>query len=346
MYRNAESTEMKMKIIKEICNLSYSIGQCELSEYEHFCKEFVIEKGTTNIVTTGEILNLFFTVPKYRMHYKNVKFFNDSVYSTFKYDLFNIDDCKSKINLSKTDIYLAVEDFYKNIKPYICDYYKELHKNIDKMIKYSKDKSSDLSKQYSSTLLNKNYIELGLEGTSEDVLTSLIHELAHSIACIINTKRADNNLFNFYEIESLFFETLSFDYFNKYFNDPYFKKLEMEKLCYYHLESNTILTLKKVYNEAYKKLNLTDDPLSLFNDLTCTNENYKTYVDIDNSMTYLYSYIVSISLLGRYKENKEEAISDLLSILNSECKEEEYETISQKFDKKMMIKYLKGLKNR
>ena len=343
MYLNSKTYEEKLKILEDISNLSYSAIELDLSKNEHVYKTFKSDKSNIlNDVSIGEILHILYNIPKYRMNYKNIKFFKDNASSIVKDDL-SLDN-GDEIKLSKKDLFLALDDFYKSTNPYIYNYYKSVSKNIENTVKFDENKSTNFGIQYNSVILKKNYIEIGTDGYFEEILTTLVHEVAHAISCYINENRTNNKIFNYYEIESIFFEIISLDYFYNYFNDLYFKKLEFDMVNNYYHDACLIILLKKVYNEMLKKSNIVDDSLSLFNDLTIDNDFYEKDVDINDVMTYLYSYIVATSFIGMYKDDKEKALDNILNVINSSSKANELEVISTSFDKKSLTKYLHGLK--
>lgn len=339
LYNSTTSVTEREKILESMRQIVYIICEYDLEdkEYSHVTisnsQDDNIEK---NSVYYGDLLHTFFYVPKYRMYFHDIKRFKDSLKPYINDDY--VYENEPILILSNTEILDATREFYKSTSKKVYNYYDIFMKSNGNNIKFNKNKSSDDGFLFYSGYNNKKYIDIGTDGNCEDIIGTIVHEVGHAISYDIN----GNNSKNFGEIESIFFQLISCDFFCNYFNNLYFKDVERDYLHKYYIDAREMLFYKRAYNVLYKNLNKIDNPCSTFAELSLGD--FKKSGEIPEIMNYLYSYIIACELTSMYKIDKENALNILENIIRNENNLSEYELIHNNVSpNKNLIKYIKDL---
>lgn len=335
LYRNSNNTKEKFMILKSIRECASTLADAKLKITKK--KEVLFFDDLNNIstdISTEELMHFIYSIPTYKMYYDDVKKFKHII--DREHINYNLDDVSPSLDLTKSDYKFLTDLFYKNFGGYIYEYAHEFLKSDN--IVYTDFYNSYYGSHFSVAPLNKNYITVGSNGNSEQILETMIHEVGHCVDFYKNKDREADKI-NFIEITSIFFEILADQFFSKYFDSKYFKKLESLKLMAYYGEAKDISFLTDIYSKLL--INLDRNPYDFFNKEADKN-NYEGIANVDEEMKYLYSYMIALELTQMYKENKKDALNILEKIIMSKDYIEEYDILKMNVStNKRLHKYLK-----
>ncbi len=304
-----------------------------------------IEAGESHNTKQYDIWRLFNDITCYDMYYPFLRKYRDRyLNSEYQYEPVKKKDIP-KCNLTENDVYDLLDDFYKSTPKGNYRIFSNLFKDRDKYINYDlKGKCFD-GITYMVPIVKKNYMSIGAHGDKRDLLETLTHEYGHAIGARLNDKRyySDDT---FVEIESLFMSLIGIDYYHEKTNDEYFKMLLKKKVYDYAVSSQEVLMFKNVHDNTFRYMKDNDSALKLC-DIYLEKEGFnpnKVNIDIEDSMKYIFSYMVAIELYEVYKEDKELAFNLLKKIVNRDKRLTEYESITNTVTPvKSLNKYMKRL---
>ena len=282
-----------------------NVGTVEVPDYD----EIEEQKLTCNIMA----------IPRFRLIYPHLNVFKNKL--KLLDGIEGIALPESTVKLSNKDVVELVDEFYKSTTKEIYDYYKKYDKNF---IRFDPKKDVDDGSIYSFPILNKKYIEVGTMGDKRKMLHTLSHECGHAVGDFINPERATNDDF-FDEIESIFFELIGDEFFGKELNNDIFKDYQRETMYGYYVTTKDTLSYKSVLTKVFAKINGKNKPLELVDDYL--NEDGNDDIDIENSVKYIFSYIIALELYDIYRQDKELAIHLLKKLVATSQDKTEYQKI-------------------
>ena len=335
MYRKEKDISKKERLIEVIHSLMLDICEYEIGEVSYIDGE--IDNSTL----------LFNSTPKFTMYYPTIyKFINALNNTDYDYPFGDGYVFGSNEELTQDDMFMLIHDFYKSCGKKIYNYYSKMEKEQDKYLNLRNDMGSGEGITYSVPILNKRYIEIGINGNYKDSLSTLTHEYGHGIATFMNPYRYISNDF-FIEIESLFFEYIGLDYYYRETNDPFYRNYLEDMINNNYWKANNIVAMKRVSDKTFN--NMKDDKTS---EKLCNRYLHKEgfdvndiTIDLDTSMKYLFSYIVAVELFEIYKEDKCLAFDLLERIVNRDSTLSEYASIYNTVEPvKHMVKHIDRIK--
>lgn len=297
----------------------------KLSEYIWICKNLIIaeelgEYEQPKLSKNDIIKDLLLDFPIYQFYHQYILEFKKILepYEKNRITKININQ-----TLSKTEILELNKSFFKSIGGDIYKTYKNLSNS-----NYIRFKKTD--EKTGNTIfipgVKKPYITIS---DSDEIfqLPILAHESGHAIGALINNDRYTENA-KFAEIESLFFEMLSYRYYGKKLKNNLFYRLEEIRMEDYFNDADDTLFYKDVYeyisnskDKNYK--NIIANSKKQF-DRASIKYFFKTYENsiVTENIEYLFSYIVAIELLEEYEKDQEKALYKLNRIITSKIDEE------------------------
>lgn len=338
---NSKDIRSDLEVLEKMYNREENISSLEyLSSLISSLYDVITELEYTDIYESEKVeySSLISSISNYNMYYPFIReYYNIASYYENTLDSFKSD--KKKYKLKRSDIFNLIDEFYKSVGGIIYDTYKETVKNSN--INYLKNSSVECGNVFSIPLLNKHYINIASNDSNRDKLITLTHEFGHSVISDIDKYRY-NNFSEFVEIESLFFELLSYDFYRKSLNDDYFFELEKSNINYYSMLSKNVL-------------NTRDIVLDIFNDESLDREGaQKAFLEIVNGdlgdeitlclsldCRYIVSYITAIELYDIYKHDKDKAIKKLLDITSNSGDSEYARIVNNVKPNKSLVKYIK-----
>ena len=334
------------RIITYIANMKYEIACTELTKFEK--DEDEEEKALNDIdldldegTCFGDLTHNIADLEKYRLYYPFIKKHIDICDKDLERDY--VFSHHGNLKLSKKEIFDAVHEFYKGTNKYFYNKYLLFEKNKNKILNYRPELDSDDGTCLSFPLVKSRYLEVGGDGAVQNTLVSLSHEIGHFIGSIINEERYFDDD-KFVEIESLFFELISNDYFYKTFDNNKFKENLIDYAYTYHDDARNIMAFKKVNDDTFKKLYKLDNPYHYYGEISKKVPYYKN-VDVDDKMKYLFSYLVALELYELYKEDKDLALYKLKEIVRPNNRKSEYQRITENIElNNNMKEHVKTLK--
>lgn len=324
-------------------------------------KDTIISLDTESFENTKEginvenLISLYKTVPTFELYYPFIKEFKNKLYNFFKhYKIKNTKEKPTTTNLTKEDIVELVHELFKSTNKEIYEIYLKIIKEENRIrFRTTENKISNHlqcnAAMYFIPGLNKTYVSI--DNYNEDKkarsLISLTHEEGHSIASQINPERYINNQAFFNEIESIFFELIGYDFFEKELNDEHFKTRALEFLENDYFEAETILDKVKLANILFERGNPVSTELKLEDKKMQDTLNEVLYSgpSLKQEIKYLFSHIIAIELYEIYKEDKDLALELLKRIITTPSNINEYEGIvSNVTPTKRLIKYKNSIK--
>lgn len=269
--------------------------------------------------------------------------------------------------LSNKDYMCLLNDFFSGTDKEIYQLFLKIYKESEKNIFFTKNSENEImGTTFFVPYLNKCYIKQlynEFYPLEDDILTGT-HEFGHAISSLLNPKRyyIDNIL---REIEALFFELISVDFFDKTFKGNMFSNVSYENLFSYHDDSIQAKKLLDSYNKYISlinnglliqdlnikkqekfKLGILDDfgmTKSLISDMKSEKKLFDS-IEYYNLFNYLISYIVAINLYLIYQNDKEKALYLLKEIVKSNDIEE-YVLINSFIDKDAPVLFKEKIEN-
>ncbi len=245
--------------------------------------------------------------------------------------------------LSQKDTIMLCNDFYRTFNNDIYDIFFKLLKNKEKMIKFEPTLDTYEGNFINIRRIGSSYLEIGSSGDNkEEMLNTLTHEAGHFIGANLSPKRYGRD--RFLEIESIFFELLGSDYYAKRLDSDYFRDRPKTKAVFhYNCGKNNIVT-KNAVDKTFDKLPTVDNPYSYYTSLVKDRNEYLQSLNINNSMTYLYSYLIAVEIYELYKEDPDKAIYTLKKITSYDRGKPELQRIHENVEiNKNIKKYTKKL---
>jgi len=221
-------------------------------------------------------------------------------------------------DIKRNEAFELVHDFFHSFGTRAYDYYKRIEDNKDKNLRLRRDMSTCEGDIVNIPAFdNKMYINIGINGHNKFLASTLAHEYGHGIALLMNPYRCINEDF-FREIESIFFELCSLDYYYRTTKDKFYKDVIEDFTSEQYYSANLLLSLRKVAYKVfnnYKDLETND---MLAKELIRKEGFPKKYltIDFDRTVRDVVSHIVAIELFEIAKDDKEEAINLLDRIVN------------------------------
>ncbi len=342
LYNLSESDFEKKVLLDYISNLKSEIAVEELTKFEreklsnpeektkidlkiNEDKDLDLDSGTC----FGALTHDLYDISRFRELYPYIDEFKTKLKSILKYDTFKF-NAESNIKLSKEDIFELIHDLFKSTTDEIYEIYLSLEKNKDKYINLDPTLDANDGSSFYFPIVNKNFISVGTNGNSEDIISTLSHEIGHYIGSVYNEGRyLDKDLY--VEIESQFFDLISHDYFGNQLNDIYFNEMSKDRLYDYYSDAKGIIANRDILDELFTKLNKVSDPYQFYSFLADNNPEYKE-VDIPEKNKYLFGYLIAVELFEIYKEDKEMAIELLKRIICKDDKKTELRRITDNVD--------------
>ena len=334
------------RLITYISNIKYEIACEELNKFER--KESDEEKGEEDVdneLNEGtcyeEFTHNVSDLEKYRLYYPSLKNYIDICDKDLGRE--HVFCEHGKLELSDDELIGLTHDFYKSTDKYFYNKYLSFEKNKDRVLNINRDKDCEEGFILAFPISHSKYIEVGADGFSESILVSLAHEIGHYIGSKINEGRyfAEDV---FVEIESLFFELISNEYYYKVLGNKKFKENLIDHAYSYHDYAKRIMAYKRVHDKVFEDLYKLDKPYEYFGTLSKQDKDFKD-IDVDYRMKYLVSYLVATELFEIYKDDKEKALHLLREIIKPNHKKTEYKRITDNIElNNNMKKHVKAIK--
>ena len=245
--------------------------------------------------------------------------------------------------LTEKDTIMLCNDFYRTFGNDIYNIFFKLLKNKHRMINFNPDLDTYEGNFLNIRRINSSYLEIGSNGDNkEEMLNTLTHESGHFIGANLSPRRYGRD--RFLEIESLFFELLGCDYYAKKLDSDYFRDRPKTKAVFhYNCGKNNLIT-KNAVDKTFEKLPTVSNPYSYFTSLVKDRNEYLQGLNIDNNMTYLYSYLIAVELYELYQKDPDKAMYALKRIVSYDRGKSELQRIDENIDiNKNIKKYTKKL---
>lgn len=338
VYENSKDAKEKNEIIKAIKVVEEVMSDI-VSNTSDSEKELDFQESLDLLSSTAPMFE--FVYPYLKKFLRILE--NDVLEGNF---LTSFDDKSSNMFFTEDEMFGLVHDFFKETNKKIYKAFLSLYNNRYKTVRFSEE-LCDFANGYSYFLpyLNKGYIDVlnSKQDFSGGILT-LVHECAHVTSAIINPNRYGLECSFFNEIETVFMELISSDYFWETLHSIEFLKTSKDKLEHYYFVADDVMDRKKIVdirlsmgNPSYKEFkNCMDDE---FYKALLTVEPLRN-LDID--VKYLFSYIVAVELYEVYRKDKDLAFRLLDTIIKAD-NEKENDTIFKTVEP---VKSLKKYKNR
>ena len=250
------------------------------------------------------------------LYYPQIEEFRDILKDDIKDTKFK-HKVEPKLDISSDETFALIHDFYKSLNPYFFKKFLTIYKNRDKIINFNPEVASDDASTIIFSFCNAMFIDEGIEGDNrEEILNGLTHEIGHTIGSLMRRDRYDGNA-RFVEIEALFFEMLSEDYYSKVLDNRYFDELLLEKLLTYYNSSKSLIAHKHVIENVFDKLRDVDEPYEYYVSVAKKEKDYKGDIDANKRVKYLYSYLTALELYELYQDDPELAFEKLKEIVKS-----------------------------
>ena len=350
---NESDPKRRDLIIKYIADLKYDIA-CEelqafeikensdeeLDEDEKALKdvEMDLDEGTCY----GDLTHDISDIEKYRLYYPFVEKHIEICDKSLEKDYTFME--QGDMDLNEDDINSLTHDFFKDsTDKFFYDKYLKYEKNNKKILHMDQARDSEDGYFFYFPISNTRYVKVGLDGAKERTLTSLAHEVGHVLGSFINEGRYCNQDV-FYEIESVFFELLSEEYYFKKLNKKLFKEELIDNAYTYDESARRIMAFKRVTDKTFDNMNKVKNPYKYYGRLSKKEEYYKN-IDVDDKMKYLFSYLVAVELLEIYKVDKDKALYLLKEIVKENKDKTEYQRITENIElNNLMNNHVKTLK--
>ena len=248
-----------------------------------------------------------------------------------------------RYNLTEKDAIMLCNDFYRTFNNDIYNIFYKLLKNKNKMIRFEPTLDTYEGNFTNIRRIDSSYLEIGSNGDNkEEMLNTLTHESGHFIGANLSPRRYGKD--RFLEIESLFFELLGADYYAKKLDSDYFRDRPKTKAVFqYNCGKNNIIT-KNAVDKTFDILSTVDNPYAYYTSLVKDRNEYLQSLNINNSMTYLYSYLIAIELYELYQQDPDRAIYALKRITSYDRGKPELQRIHENVEiNKNVKKYTKKL---
>ncbi|MGN1378839.1 MAG: hypothetical protein ACI4XR_00335 [Bacilli bacterium] len=263
---------------------------------------------------------LKYKIIKDNEYLKQVLVFEDMISTLASKDLFENKDIKNysyKTKINKNDLFELTYDFYKKQDKTIFEIFEILFKNRQDNVFFMKNTIDKYFCGATYQLIDNNdiYITTTRYNDIRDV-TILIHEYGHAIAIYLNglDKTKYNSFEPFSEIESIFFEILSFDYLDSiHLNDidsyNNRKNFLIDLFCNATIIDNKFLIYENInplqdkinhsyYRDIKNKYNINKNDLRFI---------YSSPVEID--LMYVISSLYAMELYDIYLKNPDKAFN-------------------------------------
>lgn len=333
--KNTKDAKERYKIIQAIGQVNCNINEINSDENDTKSFEYEMDECYSNYV--DEYYD-FFPYQKLMNSFK----------MQLNEDELDIFSKESRLNaLGVDEFFCCIHDFYKdssNVEMF--NVFQKLYNDRRKNFKISGKNIQNIGGyMFFTPYLNKAYIHQIISDDFSCELATCVHEYGHAIAAYINNSRYTGSNY-IREIESLFFEVISFDYFSKYFNDKSFYTSAYSYMIDYH---DDMLGVSDVEKYIKKYIELSHNGIVLQN---CSKKQkqifgkYLNAVDLKTEYKYIVSYIVATNLYTIYLEDKKTAL-DILKMIILSTNENEYENIINNVgEKSYILKYKSYLDNK
>ena len=245
----------------------------------------------------------------------NEKLYNDIL-------VYYLNNKKESYSISDKKCVEVVSEVFLNLDSKFSNLYREFYKNIDKSVKFD---NSDDCEDYDGFcinigILNKNYV-LIKEKKGMPKCINFAHECGHVLAYRLDPYKVYKTHDEFLEeVSSIFFE-LVFEYEYSYKYDSLSTSIFNFETYHSILSvNNKLLSHKRIIDEWINNdYEVTDNYYSILKDKY--NLNRKDACDIIkcnivSEGKYNIGYLVALYLLHKYKQDKNEALMLLRTILN------------------------------
>lgn len=344
MLKDEKDPKVREKIMLYISETKDTIISLDKEYFEEYNEGINVEN----------LISLYKTVPYFELYYPFIKEFKNKLHNFFKhYKIKNTKEKTTTTNLTKEDITELVYELFKSTNKEIYEIYSKIIKEENRIRFKTIKKQLNNQLQGNAAMffipgLNKTYVSI--DNYNEDKkarsLISLTHEEGHSIASQINPERYINNQAFFNEIESIFFELIGYEFFEKELNDEHFRTMSLEFLENNYFEAETILDKVKLANILFEKGNPISTELKLEDKKMQQTYDEVLYSGpaIKQEIKYLFSHIVAIELYEIYKDDKDLALDILKRIIKTSSNTSEYEGIVSNIKPtKRLIRYKNNL---
>lgn len=231
-------------------------------------------------------------------------------------------------SLSTDDILSLTHDFYKSLN---SSFYTNFMKNFDKRKKHIAFQPQDNLEFCGETIVIKTtkeaFLTVGRYYTLED-FTTTVHKYSHATSFQINPNHLDHFKRSFTEIDSMFMELISSDYYKSLTNDNNATMVKTKIHNSYSLSSRDvalIISLIEKELERKEEFKCNKDIRQSLDEkrfLSLELDDILLHSSIDLSI-YLTSYLFAIELYNLYKEDKEKALYILKKIILLDNKDEQ-----------------------
>ncbi len=229
---------------------------------------------------------------------------------------------EKKIYANIGKLLMLTRRFYESIKK---EYYTNVYNvmaDSESLLRAKKSKRGKFAGEVIPLANRKSFlINVTLNGSIQDYLT-FVHEFSHMNSIIINDEHDLYSKTCLYEIDALFMEMLaidglsdtfgseandySIDIFNDYVYSSRIAAAKMDLLATF--SSSEIRNKPNIVNHLEKEGYTLEELKDIL------------YMDIEEFFKYSFAYLVAIELFYKYKENKEEAINLLDTIIKMKDK--------------------------
>ena len=324
--RYRESSDLKEKeiILKQIRSLMRHACDIEFSRHSKPVK--ISEIQDVNDIMSNEknsemeLTEAMLYVAEYELFYPYLR----RLVKVLK-DIENIDSFvfeEDSYRLSNKEILELTHDFFKFTTDEIYRYYSKIN---SKQIRFNTDMVAGEGYTYFVPGLNKAYIDVGVCGDKRRTLNTLTHESGHVIGTFINNKRLDNTDF-FFEIESLFFQYISEEYFANVLEDNTFIHFGAQRMLEYYRDVSRLLRFKEAAKKTFDGMIRGENPYTLFEEYS-DGEDFSN-LDVDSVVRYTISSLVAEELKEVYDQDKRAAFDLLKQIVRSNKKRTELQRIT------------------
>lgn len=318
----SKSLRKDLKKLEKLCDKEKDLNQKEyLSKIISGCYTNIADLDYSNDDEENEFAYYLDVISNFYLYYPFMEKYESTVRNYLK--RLEIDEYAT-IKFSKKDLFELVHGFYNDIGGEIYDNFNISLKNAK--VNFTNTKEECCGITFFISPLKKQYITIDKRNDDVTKLLSLTHEYAHSIMDNYSKNRYINTDY-FVEIESLFFEILSIDYYNKVLNTDLFCQDGKTNFKYYYDICYSILNTR---NKLLEIFNNTSDNYNARFEQIKNGENFSENYNED--VRYLISYMCAIELYELYLMDKDEAIKRLFNITTMNNIDGEYKRISDNVD--------------
>lgn len=322
-----EDLKKDLEQLKLLLSQEKNISKKEkISEYIWICKNMIISEElgdyeSAKLSKDDIIKDLLLDLPIYEFYHQYIYEFKNILEPYFKNN--KLLKVNTNETLTKEEMLELNNSFFKSIGG-------DIYKTHNNLLKYNYIRFENSSDKPGTTIfipgVQKPYVTIN-NSNKITQLPIIAHENGHAIAALLNNDRYIENA-KFPEIESLFFEMLSYQYYGEKLNNKIFYQLEKSRMDDYFYDADDTLFYKEIYNyisnlENKNYKNVIKNSKKYFDtaDIKYFFEEYDNSILTEN-IEYLFSYIVVIELLEEYQKDQEKALYKLNKIITSKTNEE------------------------